>query len=159
MKQLEIERKFIVHKLPEGLLKAASATLIRQGYLLIEGDQELRIRQRDQMFWMTLKQGSGLQRGEQECPIPETQFNMLWPLTAGRRLEKIRYLLPHDGCNFEFDLFKGDLSPLIILEVEFESIEASQAFRVPDFVTQEVTEEKAYKNATLATCGLPKLSF
>jgi len=159
MKQMEIERKFVVRELPPGLLAATTSTLIRQGYLQIEADYELRIRQRGTQFWMTLKRGSGLKRLEQECPIEEVLFNMLWPLTEGRRIEKTRHLLLENGQQLEIDVFAGELSPLVLLEVEFESVEKSRRFKIPEFASQEVTEEKAYKNSVLATAGIPNMSF
>jgi len=157
--QLEIERKFIVSQLPEGLLKKVVGEEIKQGYLILKNQRELRIRQRKNQCWMTLKEGSGLERFEQECQIPDEQFKMLWPLTEGKRVEKTRYLVESGGHMFEIDIFSGTLAPLLILEVEFSSVEASQKFRVPDFVKKEVTEDKNYKNAALATCGLPESFF
>lgn len=157
--QLEIERKFLVSQLPEGLLEKAVGEEIKQGYLILENQRELRIRQRDTQCWMTLKEGSGLERFEQECQIPDKQFKMLWPLTEGKRIEKTRYLVEKGGHVFEIDIFSGSLVPLLVLEVEFCSIKASQKFRVPDFVKKEVTEDKNYKNAALATCGLPESFF
>lgn len=154
--QLEIERKFIVSQLPEGLLEKAVGEKIKQGYLILENQRELRIRQRNNLCWMTLKQGSGLERFEQECQIPDEQFKMLWPLTEGKRIEKIRYLVENCGHVFEIDIFSGSLASLLVLEVEFSSVEASRKFRVPDFVKKEVTDDKNYKNAALATDGLPK---
>ena len=96
MIQNEIERKFLIPQLPKGLLDGTSATSIRQGYLLVEAAHELRLRQRGAYFWLTEKKGQGLKRQEQEVPLDESAFKMLWPLTAGRRIEKTRYALQHD---------------------------------------------------------------
>jgi CYTH domain-containing protein len=155
MQQNEIERKFLITRLPDNLLATASATRIRQGYLLSESARELRLRQRGEQFWITEKQGRGLQRLEQEVPLDKLLFQMLWPLTAGRRLEKTRHLLPQADLVLEFDLFDGNLSPLILLEVEFTSEAASRNFTPPPYVALEVTEDPAFKNASLAIDGLP----
>lgn len=155
MEQQEIERKFIVSYLPEQLLDNAPNSEVEQGYLLLENNRELRIRKRNSRFWMTLKQGSGLERFEQEERITAALYAMLWPLTEGKRIGKVRYLVEDGGHTLEIDVFSDTLSPLIILEVEFNSVEESQNFKVPDFARKEVTEDKAYKNAALATCGLP----
>ena len=155
MGPLEIERKFIVPKLPEDLLASVPGETIRQGYLLLEAERELRIRDRNGEFRMTLKQGSGLARNEQECLIPADQFAMLWPLTKGKRIEKTRYAVNRAGLVFEVDVFSGQLAPLILLEVEFPSLQASREFSVPAFVEREVTDDRAYKNSSLATAGLP----
>ncbi len=141
--------------LPEKLLENAPSSEIEQGYLILEGSQELRIRKRDDTFWITLKQGSGLERSEQEKRISAELFSMLWPLTEGKRIEKVRYLIEQNGHTLEIDIFSGALTSLIILEVEFSSVEESRSFKIPDFVMKEVTEDKSYKNAALATRGLP----
>lgn len=153
--QLEIERKFILSHLPDSLISGVQGDEIKQGYLLRENCRELRIRKRNQEYWMTLKQGSGLSRFEQECSIPSSQFEMLWPLTEGQRIEKTRYTVKQQEFLFEIDLFKEHLEPLVILEVEFETLQKSRDFLVPAFASREVTEDKAYKNATLASDGLP----
>ena len=156
MVQNEIERKFLIDRLPQGLLAGAAATRIRQGYLLIEAERELSLRQRGSQFWLTEKQGQGLKRLEQEVPLDAIAFEMLWPLTVGRRLEKTRHLVMHGDLCLEFDIFSAELSPLILLEVEFTSVAASRDFNLPAYVAREVTEDPAYKNARLALCGLPK---
>lgn len=156
MGQMEIERKFILERVPEKLIAKNQGEQIKQGYLLHDEHCELRIRQRGDQFWMTVKKGTGLSRFEQECEIPETQFAMLWALTDGRRIEKTRYAVPVEEHLFEIDVFSGTLSRLIVLEVEFPTIEASQLFTEPDFIAFEVTEDSSYKNAVLAHRGLPE---
>ncbi len=152
--QQEIERKFLLKVRPDELLVGVRGEAIRQGYLL-SGEAELRIRERAGICTMTVKRGSGLERFEQECPIPPEQFAMLWPLTEGRRIEKVRYVVSRDGLYYEIDIFEGPHAPLMVLEIEFSSREASREFSVPAFAQREVTEDKAYKNAALALDGLP----
>lgn len=155
MPQQEIERKFLLREKPAELLAGVTGQRILQGYLL-SGETELRIRERAGTCTMTVKRGSGLERFEQECTIPQEQFAMLWPLTAGQRIEKVRYVVPLGGLNYEIDIFEGELAPLMVLEIEFDHVDASREFTVPDFVEREVTEDKAYKNAALALKGLPE---
>lgn len=155
MPKNEIERKFLITHLPQRLLDGAAKTDIRQGYLFIEDERELRLRQRGAEFWLTEKQGQGLERQEQEVFLDESAFKMLWPLTAGRRIEKSRYVLRDADLCLEFDVFSGELRPLMLLEVEFTSVAASRNFSLPAYVALEVTEDPAYKNARLAICGLP----
>ncbi|WP_244654007.1 hypothetical protein [Lentimonas sp. CC4] len=47
------------------------------------------------------------------------------------------------------------MSPLIVAEVEFKSEAASASFSLPDYFGDEVTEDKRYKNKTLALEGIP----
>lgn len=155
MSNLEIERKFLVATLPPGFLNQYQGEDIEQGYLMREGETELRIRKRGGRCTMTLKQGCGLERREQEQDIDGDLFAMLWPLTAGKRIEKTRYLIHQQGFCLELDVFSGVLAPLVLLEVEFDSIEESRHFSPPGFVIREVTDNKAYSNAMLATVGIP----
>lgn len=155
MKQTEIERKFLVYSLPDGLLDGYLGESIEQGYLILEAQTELRIRNRAGRCTMTLKQGTGLERAEQENEIDNELFAMLWPLTEGRRIEKTRYVIKQSGHCLELDLFSGTLAPLILLEVEFETVVASRNFVPPTFVYREVTNDRAYSNAMLASSGLP----
>jgi len=151
----EIERKFVVDVLPEGMLASAKSRRIRQGYLVCQTAREIRIRDDAGQYFMTVKQGAGLKRQELEIGIDKRQFDALWPLTEGHRIEKERYQLSLSGVMLEIDVFAGGLAPLVMAEVEFDNEAASSAFTVPAFCTREVTYEADYKNACLAQNGLP----
>lgn len=154
MTAMEIERKFLITSLPAGFLDKHRGERIDQGYLILEDQTELRIRNRAGHCTMTLKQGRGLERLEQEKAIDKELFAMLWPLTVGRRIEKTRYVIDQSGHCLELDFFSGTLAPLVLLEVEFTSIDASHDFVPPAFVCKEVTNDRTYSNAMLATIGL-----
>lgn len=155
---IEIERKFLVSAVPD--LGALGAVAVRQGYLTAADDTvEVRLRQTDDAFFMTLKSGEGLQRTEYEIPIERSQFDVLWPATAGRRIKKVRHVgRLEDWMVFELDVFSGPLASLVLVEVEFPSREAASAFVPPSWFGREVTDDKRFKNKALATRGLPDLS-
>ena len=152
----EIERKFIAANLPHSLLEPRKPVAIRQGYLCQNEHSEIRIRDKAGSYSMTVKQGAGLKRLETELPLEAAQFDALWPLTEGARLEKLRYHIPYFGNTLEIDVFNGALTSLVIVEVEFASEEDSHYFLPPDFVSSEVTTDPNYKNLNLARYGLPK---
>src|SRR6185369_8705085 len=99
---------------------------------------------------------AGLMRREIEVEISPGQFQTLWPSTEGRRLEKIRSLVSFGAFQIEVDRYLGDLEPLLVAEVEFSSVEESERFEKPDYFGQEVTEDEAYKNLSLAIHGIPE---
>jgi CYTH domain-containing protein len=72
-KQEEIERKFLIDSLPEEIkeeLKKSSPEEIRQGYIALEEDGvEVRIRQKGDNFYQTIKSGEKGQRKEIEIEI------------------------------------------------------------------------------------------
>lgn len=156
-KYQEIERKFLVSKIPRMLAKY-DRKHIRQGYLLHEGGREARIRSIGGDFFLTIKEGEGLQRTEVEMAISKAHFEALWPLTAGRRLEKKRYRIPEGKLILEVDVFSGELAPLCLAEVEFVSVKASRNFEKPDFFGDEVTFDLCYGNAFLAAHGTSRLA-
>jgi CYTH domain-containing protein len=151
----EIERKFLVAKLP-GDMSVHEKRSLTQGYLLITEDgTELRLRRAGGRFYQTLKTGRGLERMELEIELNREQFDALWPATEGRRVVKNRYKLEHDCLVIEVDVYQDALSGLITAEVEFDSREASKVFDPPDWVGAEVTDDDRYKNQSLAVHGAP----
>ena len=148
---IEVERKFLVVRLP-GELDSFPAEVIEQGYLALDGDVEVRVRRRGgRSPVLTIKSGGGLARVEEEFEIGDERFAALWPLTAGRRVEKTRYEVPGDGgLVFELDVYAGPLRGLMTAEVEFSSVEASALFEPPSWLGLEVTEDPSYKNRALA---------
>lgn len=152
----EIERKFIIDTIPEDLDKYPNKE-IKQGYVSISEDgTEVRLRKKGNKFFQTIKSGGGKTRTESEIEITEDQFKTLWPTTEGKRVEKTRYEIPHQEGKIELDVYHGDLDGFISAEMEFESEEASNKFEPPKWLGKEVTEDKKYKNQSLAIHGLPK---
>jgi CYTH domain-containing protein len=146
---MEIERKFLVEADPPH--GDRPAVHIRQGYVAIAEDAgEVRVRDRDGACTLTVKQGAGLVRDEHDIAITPELFAALWPASEGRRVEKRRHLVPHDGLTIELDVFEGDLAGLRIAEVEFPSVAAAEAFVPPPWFGPEVTGDARYLNQTLA---------
>jgi len=152
----EIERKFRLLERPEWLDEHPSVQ-IHQGYLaVVEGETEVRVRARDGDTVLTVKQGSGEVRREQEVELDEEQFDALWPLTEGRRVTKRRYTVPHDELTIEVDVFEGALQGTLLGEIEFDSEEASTTFDPPAWLGDEVTGDPRFANESLAIRGAPE---
>jgi len=152
MTGFEIERKWLVEDPPATVLAVAGEE-IDQGYLAIAADgTEVRVRRRAGRCFLTVKSAGGLVRGEREVELSPEQFEVLWPATEGRRLEKVRRILPG---RIELDHYGGALSGLVVAEVEFADADAAARFDPPDWFGREVTGENAYKNQRLAVDGLP----
>jgi len=151
----EIERKFLVNKIPEDLYKYPSSH-ITQGYLEAADDEtEVRVRGKEGRFFKTVKSGQGLEREEIETEIGIEAYNELWPETIGMRIEKRRYEIPYEGHVIELDMYLGDLAGLVVAEVEFESVEESKLFTPPAWLGREITDDSRYKNRNLALHGRP----
>ncbi len=152
---MEIERKWKLSQLPENL-ESANQAEIKQGYLCIDNG-ELRLRSKNGRCFMTAKGDGSLCRDEWETEIPEWVFLQLWPQCQDRVLEKTRYSLPYGDLTLEIDEYRGTLSGLVVLEVEFASEAEAEQFDVTAVVTSalDVTADKRYKNKSLAAKGLP----
>ena len=146
----EIERKFLVTALPEG---DHAAEPIAQGYLAVAPDGvETRIRRRGDVATLTVKSGPAMVRVEEEIPIEAERFDALWPLTTGRRIEKVRHYVALDGgLTAELDVYGGALEGLLTAEIEFPSEAAARAFAPPPWLGEEVTGDATYANQNLAT--------
>ena len=83
------------------------------------------------------------------------EFRLLSAL-PGNVLRKTRhYLGKVDGADVSVDVFEGALSGLIMGEAEFETVEAMEAWPMPDFAYREVTEDVRYTGGRLVSEGLP----
>ena len=71
----EIERKFLLTAIPEG---HGPGTPISQGYLPLASEgTEVRVRRKGDDTVLTVKRGSGLDRGEDEVEIEAALFDAL----------------------------------------------------------------------------------
>jgi adenylate cyclase len=150
----EIERKWVVVELPD--VSGLKGKEIRQGYIAVTSDgTEVRLRQKGERYFQTIKSEGGLVRNEIEVELTQAQYDELWHVTVGRRLEKTRYEIPFDSMTIELDVYKGSLVGLYLAEVEFGSVRDSEKFSPPAWFGREVTEDKRYKNKNLALNGVP----
>jgi adenylate cyclase len=150
---VEIERKFLPNRLPDGL---PAGQRIEQGYLAVAPDGvEVRVRRRAGRSTLTVKSGPAQVRTEEELDIDDRRFEALWALTEGRRVAKTRHVVPlGDGLEAELDVFESP-EGLLTAEVEFPTEAASAAFTPPDWLGHEVTGDARYANQTLALHGAP----
>jgi len=153
----EIERKFLIDS-PAGNYEDYPHKNIIQGYLVIADDVEVRLRNIDGRFYQTVKSGRGLIRQEHEIELTPEQFETLWPMTEGKRVEKTRYDVDYRNKLIELDIYSGVLEGLVVAEVEFSSEPESAEFIPPAWFGDEITHDERYKNKNLALHGIPNKS-
>ena len=148
MKPMEIERKYLIRRLPENLSQY-QCKKIAQGYICT--NPVVRIRKSDDEYYLTYKVKGLMAREEYNLPLTQEGYEHMLPKIDGRLIEKSRYLIPLDGkLTAELDIFEGDLAPLIIVEVEFDSLDAANSFIPPEWFGEDVTESRKYHNSNLA---------
>lgn len=152
---VEIERRFLLHVVPNDL-DPERCDRIEQGYLAATDDGvRVRVRKKGERHYLTVKHGYGRSQTEAELEIEPPVFEALWPLTTGRRIVKQRYYVSHGDDTLEIDVFEGALEGLLKAEVEFSSEDAAEAFEPPSWFGEEVTDDERYRNHSLAMHGLP----
>ncbi len=150
MSEREIERKFLLKRLPDQL-ESFPHDEIAQGYLAIEsGGVQVRLRKKGNVRSLTYKRSTKNGREEREIRLSAEQFEALWPATAGRRLTKIRYEVPWKEHTVEIDVYRGRHDGLIVAEVEFTDEKSAAAFKPPDWIGDDVTGKSRYSNVLLA---------
>src|SRR5437016_5663261 len=121
----EIERKYLLRALPDGVARHPSAVL-DQGYIPGSQVRERVRRMREDAdgsvrYIRTVKLGSGIERFEFEEDTTDVFFAAVWPLTEGRRIRKRRYRVPGDGGVWEVDEFLD--RDLVLAEIELTSVD------------------------------------
>jgi CYTH domain-containing protein len=147
---IEIERKFLVKSM-HFVDNAVSSTKIIQGFLNTHPERTVRIRIKGEKGFLTVKGKSnetGTTRYEWETEIAHIDAQKLLQLCEKGVLEKIRYLVPFEGHNFEVDVFDGENKGLILAEIELTT--ESELFQKPHWLGEEVTGDIKYYNSQLS---------
>lgn len=150
----EIERKFKIDNLPSFLVLQGNRTII-QTYLAT-GDEEVRLRQTTDLidgspvYYLTKKVGSGLVREEDEKEISEEEYKEYLQTVTAEPIIKTRGITNVMGHKIEIDTYQNEeLKGLIIAEIEFSSEAQANNAQLPPWLSEEVTEDKSYKNQSL----------
>ncbi len=171
---MEIERKFLVKRLPAAIDRFASVRM-EQGY--ISTDPVVRIRRENDAYVLTIKGNGFLKRTEVNLPISEKDYTELSSLIKGIRIEKTRYYIDtedivhwddeepvrtvtHDevggGRVIELDVFSGECEGLVIAEIEFADAGQARAYEMAEVFSEDVSFEPRYHNSYISEYGYEK---
>lgn len=146
---IEIERKFLVKEPPFHL--ARKSLRIRQGYIVNDQNQVIRVREKRDDYFLTIKGNNiGISRLEYDFPISKNDAeDLLKHFCKTSMIDKTRHYVEHEGHTWEVDEFHGENEGLIVAEIELDS--EHEQFEIPDWVGDEVTSDERYYNMNLAT--------
>ena len=145
---MEIERKYLIHTLPENL-ENYPHRIIEQGYLSTE--PVVRIRRDNDEYILTYKSKGLMVREEYNLPLTKDSYMHLREKIDGRLIIKKRYLIPlSNELTIELDIFGGDLAPLKLAEVEFPDETSANSFTPPKWFGEDVTFSGEYHNSRLS---------
>jgi len=150
----ELELTYLIKELPEGVLKSESKEIL-DIYIPTEAEHpSLRIRRSGNKYEITKKQpikdGDASRQLETTIPLTPEEFADLNKL-EGKRVQKTRYYYQENNISYEVDVFGGNLSGLILVDVEFSNLKDKENFQMPDWCLVEVTQEKFIAGGML--CG------
>lgn len=156
---LEIERKFLIQRPEEELLRRVSARRIAmtQSYLIPGPEGETRRLRHSRWeggearYYTEKKRITAVTRVEREREITPEEYEALRAqLDPGRRvLEKVRWCVPYAGHTLEIDVFPF-WDDRAFCEAELRS--EDEELLLPDWlhVLREVTDDPRYTNSALA---------
>ena len=155
----EIERKFLIEypdiKWLESIPNCQRIEII-QTYLKSDKDEEVRVRQRGIgghyiYFQTTKRKVNNMKRVEIERRLSEKEYIRLLMNadTTRRQIRKDRYCLTYQNQYFEIDVYPF-WNDKAIAEIELSDENAEINFPTQIKVIKEVTDDEAYKNASLA---------
>ena len=147
---IEIERKFLVKS--EAFKKNSfDKNEISQGYLNSNPERTVRVRIKANQGYLTIKgkgNETGLSRFEWEKEIPVNEARTLLELCESGVINKTRYEIKFGNHVYEVDEFFGENEGLFLAEIELQS--EDEAFEKPDWLGEEVTNNKKYYNSYLS---------
>lgn len=150
----ELELTYLAKELPTDLSEAPHAQMLDIYIPSSATHPTLRIRKCGETYEMTKKQpidkNDASRQLETTVPLTQEEYRELSAL-PGKRVEKIRYYYPFEGVKYEIDVFQGDLTGLVLIDVEFETEEEKRSFTPPSFCGADVTQEDFIAGGML--CG------
>lgn len=145
---MEIEKKFIPKNLPENL-ENFKHHKIEQAYL--NTTPVVRIRKQDDDYFLTYKGSGMMAREEYNLYLNKESYDHLLTKADGNVITKTRFLIPiHDNLTAELDIFEGKFAGMLLVEVEFASVEQANSFVPPEWFGDDVTNDRRYHNSYLS---------
>ena len=149
----ELERTFLAKELPAGLLESPSKEMLDIYLPAASPHPILRIRKSGDKYEITNKKpiddSDRSRQLEQTIALTKEEYDDLSQV-PGRRVQKTRYIYPHEGYTYEIDVFHGNLAGLVLIDIEFKSVAEKDAFVAPSFCGPEVTQESFLAGGMLA---------
>ena len=139
---MEIERKYLIKKLPEDLAQYPHMEM-EQAYLCTE--PVVRVRKEGEDYVLTYKSKGLMVREEYNLPLTKESYEHLLEKADGTVITKTRYRIPEkNGLTIELDVFHGRYGGLLLAEVEFATEEEANSYCPPDWFGEDVTMSSAY---------------
>lgn len=155
-KEIEIEKKYKVKKLPSNLENFVHLT-IEQSYLN-KGGAPIRLRKfiKDNKIKCIFskkasREKDSIERIEHNIELSENLYQEFLKAKEGRTIIKTRYKIPlEDGAKMDLDIFHDFFEGVCVAEIEYTSIEQANSFKTPDWL-EEIDDLEKMSNLYMAT--------
>jgi len=141
---IELEKTYLAKFIPEDLKNYNFKTILDIYIPQTSEHPKLRLRQTGNRYELTKKEpiqeNDASEQEEQTIILSEPEFNEFKKIT-GKKVHKIRYYYKYHDLIIEFDIFQDDLLGLVLIDIEFKTVEEKNNFIMPDFCLIEVTQE------------------
>ena len=154
---LEVECRYLLNKVPDGLLDNPKGWLITDRYF---PHTRLRLRHMkslsgdENIYKLTQKYRSEAQSSYEttitNVYLSEAEYNHFEALEA-KILKKRRYPYRVQNHSLSIDVFEGRHQGLILAEMEFENTAEVSEFVLPSFVLKDVTDDPFFTGGNLVT--------
>lgn len=150
---VEVERRFLVSgNIPShGKNRQTELSL---GFLSLGGTREVVLMRQGPLYHLGVREARGSLPRETRQAMPLADFEALWPMTAGARLEKTVRHFQHQGSPFTLETFGSGPTALSLATVRLPAANAAD-FQKPAWLGAEVTGLEEYTDAHLALHGPP----
>jgi CYTH domain-containing protein len=150
---VELELTYLAKTLPTNLKKYPSKSIIDLYINNGTNHSDLRIRQNGDRYELTRKtpveDGDASKQTEITIALNQREFES-FSNADSRRVAKTRYFYDHRGRTAEFDVFKGNLTGLVVIDFEFDNEDEKELFKMPDFCLADITQETFIAGGVLA---------
>lgn len=151
---IELEKTYLAKFIPKSLANCDHSEMMDVYLPAASAHPHLRLRKRGNILEMTKKTlinpNDSSSQLEQTIKLAQDEFDALVQVD-GKRVKKVRHYLNLDGRTMEIDVFQDALAGLVLVDVEFESVEEKNSFPMPDFCLADVTQEDFLAGGML--CG------
>ena len=141
MKKNEIEKVYLLKRLPTGISDCKSKIIKVGDFYDSNSIDALKIRQKADIYELIKKEASDSEekRIEHTITIKKGEFEILWKAVRQNH-EKECFFYPLGKLMCEVDIYKGKLLGYARVEVEFDNEKDMNNFTPPDWFGEEITK-------------------
>jgi CYTH domain-containing protein len=153
MIQTEIEQTYLASSLPDNLAECDHHEVLDVYFPAEAVHPRMRIRKKGDAYMLTKKTQPDVADAsvqiEENVVLTREEFEAL-RAGHGKVVSKVRYNVPVGSHVAEVDVFTGDLAGLVLVDIEFDSVQERDAFEKPAFCGVDVTQEDFIAGGMLA---------